>query len=87
MNTPDTKACARSRVAGALDEIERAQEALRRAAELLCPILGFVHEWEAAGKLHQRVKAHWHKVNVRARSVDSDLDESARAALAGARSI
>lgn len=87
MNSPDTKAYARSRIAEALDEIEEAQESLRRASELLCPILGFVREWEATGKLHQRVKAHWHRVNARANSVNYDLDESARAALGGGRSI
>jgi len=81
MNEPDTKTLARSRIVAALGEIERAQESLRRASELLCPIVGFVREWETTGKLHLRVKSHWHKVNVRRRSVDYDLDESARAAL------
>jgi hypothetical protein len=82
----DSKAVARARVKQALAEIEEAQRRLANAAQLLCPIIGFVGEWTVLGKLYDRVKAHWHKVN--RRSLDNcDLDESAKRCLAEGRPL
>jgi hypothetical protein len=79
--TMDTKPHAKIRIDKALAAIERAQEDLRLASEMLCPVMGFVREWEQVGKLHLSIKRHWHKVNGRAQTFDYDLDESARAHL------
>lgn len=82
----DSKTVAQARVKQALSEIEDAQRSLARAAELLCPIVGFVNEWSVVGRLYDRVKAHWHKVNRRS-LINVDLDESAKRCLAEGRTI
>lgn len=84
--TVTTREIAQDRVRRALDLIEEAQDRLRVASEMLCPVLGFVREWEATGKAHDQVKRLWHKVNQTDTS-RVDLDESAKAALAAGRSV
>ena len=78
----DTKSYAHARVDRALKEIERAQESLRKASELLSPIVGFAEEWEETGKLHYRIKQHWHKVHALSGG-DYDIDEDHRVAMFG----
>lgn len=47
----------------ALVLIERAQNALSEACAELSPVVGVCPEWERVGKLADRVKAQWHRLN------------------------
>lgn len=87
MSEIDTRVIAKARIDKALAEIEKAQESLQAACQLLCPISGFVREWESTGKLYDKVKAQWHRVARRARSFEYDLDESAKRCVADGRTL
>lgn len=78
---------AAARIKLALDKIEAAQENLRQASELLCPVMGFVRQWEATGKTYGLIKKLWHQVDDHAQTVPFDLDESAKRAIAEGRTL
>lgn len=54
---------AKDKVRRALASIERAQNLLADACSELSPVVGLVKEWERLGKLHDKVKAEWHRLN------------------------
>lgn len=87
VSNTDTKAIARDRVEKALAHIEDAQRSLAAACQLLCPVAGFVIEWERTGKLYDYVKHLWHQIAPRAQASDYDLDESAKRCVAEGRSV
>jgi hypothetical protein len=64
MNTPMTDRD-HAAVCKSLDTIEAAQQLILSAAQDLCPIPGMANEWTAICKLHDVVKAKWHRVNAR----------------------
>lgn len=49
----------------ALLRVERAQTELNEACCELASVIGMVRPWEECGKLADRVKAFWHKLNGR----------------------
>lgn len=62
-NEAPKTATAAERVQYALQQIEGAQYLLSAACANLCPVIGFVKEWEKTGKLMDQVQALWHRVN------------------------
>jgi hypothetical protein len=54
---------AAANVREALASIERAQDELNRACSALSPVCGLMREWERLGKLADKVKAEWHRLN------------------------
>jgi len=54
-----------SKIQEALELIEAAQSLMFEAAQTLCPVDGFAHEWSATGAIHEKIKQHWHKINHR----------------------
>ncbi len=61
----------RERVLQALDIIEQAQNKLYDAAELLCPVPGFVDEWEDLTHAALTVKERWKAVEAALRLIES----------------
>lgn len=47
----------------ALAEIEAAQQHLSRAAQIACPLVGWVDQWTEIGEAYDAVKALWHRIN------------------------
>lgn len=47
----------------ALALVERAQRTLEEACVELCPILGFVGDWQESHRLAERVNAYWLRLN------------------------
>jgi hypothetical protein len=60
----------RERVLKALDAIEEAQHKLFEAAELLCPVPGFVHEWGAVREAAFTAKERWKAVHAALRLIE-----------------
>jgi len=61
--TPEQlRAAAQARVLNALERIERAQGELASACADLSSLVGGIPVWRATSKLHDRVKALWHRV-------------------------
>jgi hypothetical protein len=54
---------AQAKVAQALRDIEAAQVLLGNDCAALSPVVGLVKEWERIGKLYDKVKAEWHRLN------------------------
>jgi hypothetical protein len=61
----------RQRVLNALETIEEAQHKLYDAAELLCPVPGFIDEWEGVKAAAFAVKERWKAVEAAFRMQDS----------------
>jgi hypothetical protein len=76
-----SKLVAQAKARKALRHIETAQNFLRMACEELCPIDGMCPEWDDVGDHYDKVKALWHRVNMRANADDYDLDRDARTRL------
>lgn len=74
----DSKIEAERKIRKALEKIEMAQRLLSDACAELCPIDGFVREWDHVGNLYDKVKAGWHKVNNRLNGGKFDLDSDAK---------
>jgi hypothetical protein len=55
----------RDKCSEALRDIERAQGLILRAAQKLSVINGMAPQWSATCKLHDKVKAHWYRVEGR----------------------
>lgn len=53
------------KVLRALAMIEEAQNLISAAARELCPVPGFVRQWEKSHKVYEHVKNYWHEVNHR----------------------
>ncbi len=53
---------AQRRVRVALRQIEDAQNKLGDACATLSSLIGAIPHWQATSKLHDRVHAHWYKV-------------------------
>jgi hypothetical protein len=49
--------------ARALNKIEQAQALLYEAAQITCPLQGFVKPWQRIGNHADATKALWHAVN------------------------
>lgn len=64
-NTPAITPNESRKVLSALNEIERAQNIIYGAAQLLCSVPGFGEEWGRVGKLGDNTKALWHRINDR----------------------
>lgn len=62
----------------ALEAIEQAQRLLSKACEELCPLDGLCPEWEDVGAHYDKVKALWHRVNLRVNGGGFDLDQNAK---------
>lgn len=60
--TPESFAAAITARRSALTKIEMAQALLYEAAQVSCPLQGFVEEWEAIGNHADKTKALWHSV-------------------------
>lgn len=60
---PKCAAEAELRILSALKRIENAQRELYEACSDLSPVIGMVKPWEDAGKLGEKVKAFWHRLN------------------------
>jgi hypothetical protein len=58
-----SQAIAGARIQSALRRIEHAQRELYDACSDVSSVRGLVHEWERLGKLADRVKQEWHKLN------------------------
>ena len=58
MNDP----IAEQRIRKALALIQEAQNLVGQAAQQLCPVRGIGNLWNDTGKLHDRVKDHWYRV-------------------------
>lgn len=78
--SPSEKEAAR-RIKSALARIERAQAELDQACSDISSVVGLVEEWEAIGKLSNRVKQFWHRLNNRATDEALDLDGDAKQSL------
>jgi len=62
----------RERTGRALDAIERAQQLLGDAAELLCPVPGMVDEWESVRTLSFEARTRWDAVHASLSLLDRD---------------
>lgn len=68
------------RARAALERIAEAQARILDACEYLCRIDGLCPEWEIVGQEYDRLKALWHKVNLRVNGGGFDLDSDAKRA-------
>lgn len=55
---------ARRRMNDALEKIEQAQSLVDDACRLLCPLTPLSNDWARVGKLYDRIKAEWHRMNL-----------------------
>ncbi|MES2923717.1 MAG: hypothetical protein V4819_19335 [Verrucomicrobiota bacterium] len=62
----------------ALELIQQAQALLSEAAQVACPLVGWVDEWTAIGDAYDSTKALWHRCNDAAQP--SRLDSEPRTA-------
>ena len=69
---PESKAKAAANRELALRHIQQAQAHLAEAAQLTCPLRGFLKPWEAIGKHMDKTKALWHRVNNAPRPTSHD---------------
>lgn len=81
MTDEKSKAIAATRIRLALKMIEQAQNLLNEAASSVCPIVGLVKDHERIGKLADKVKAEWHRLNGRTVDEVFELDDYARDAI------
>lgn len=70
-----------ARYRSAMKRVERAQNELNEACSELSSVIGLVREWQALGKLADRVKAFWHRLNQLQPRKPWDLDAMAKQAL------
>jgi hypothetical protein len=54
---------AKRQIAKALASIQAAQNLLNDACEQLSPVVGLSEEWERRGRLYDKTKAEWHRLN------------------------
>lgn len=56
---------AEQKISRALRMIEQAQALMNEACSEISSVRGLVREWESIGKVADKVKAQWHKLNRR----------------------
>lgn len=74
----ETKSEAKKRVEQALNQIEAAQGLLAEACGKVSRVEGIAEHWLEISKMHDQVKATWHRLNMRASDPSLDLDSDAR---------
>ncbi len=76
---------ARERVMTALVHLQAAQNHLADACSDISPVVGMVKEWERLGKLYDKVKAEWHRLNRLDGAFRLDSESQAKVALHAVR--